>query len=82
MPQTPLSGTERTQVFKQMRQLPCEGNHPTSVLGDGTCEHCGPLYEKVYPQGWAYYPGDVCKHGTYVGGSGYDLMCGPCELGD
>lgn len=23
-----------------------------------------------------------CKHGTYVGGIGWDLMCGPCEMGD
>lgn len=37
---------------------------------------------RQYPQGWAYYPGDVCKHGKYTGGCGADLMCGPCEMGD
>lgn len=26
------------------------------------------------------YP--YCKHGTYVGGCGYDYMCGACEMGD
>ena len=35
--------------------------------------------EKQYPQGWRYYPGDICKHGTYVGGD-YDCACARCEL--
>lgn len=38
--------------------------------------------KRRYPQGWSYYPGDRCKHGVYVGGSGRDLMCGPCEMGE
>ena len=37
---------------------------------------------KRYPQGWNYYPGDVCPHGKYVGGSGIDRMCGYCEMGE
>lgn len=51
----------------------------------GYVELCGPCtehYEKKYPQGWNYYPGDCCIHGTYVGGCGADLMCGACESGD
>lgn len=36
---------------------------------------------KRYPQGWVYYPGDTCKHGTYVGGCGFDHMCPACETG-
>lgn len=35
-----------------------------------------------YPQGWNYYPGDVCPHGKYTGGSGIDWMCGACEMAD
>jgi hypothetical protein len=27
-------------------------------------------------------PADHCKHGVYVGGCGYDFMCGACENGD
>lgn len=51
---------------------------------DGTeiCDECMPYYRAWYPQGWAYYPGDICKHGTYTGGSGIDWMCGPCEMGE
>jgi hypothetical protein len=37
--------------------------------------------QKDYPQGWHHYPGDVCPHGKYTGGSGVDLMCGYCEVG-
>ena len=35
-----------------------------------------------YPQGWNAYPGDICPHGKYVGGSGIDHMCGYCENGE
>lgn len=66
----------------RLEALPCKGKHATSVIADGTCEHCRPLYEEAYPQGWSYYPGDVCEHGTYVGGCGEDLMCARCELGE
>ena len=37
---------------------------------------------KRYPQGWRHYPGDVCKHGMYVGGCGIDWICQLCEDGD
>jgi hypothetical protein len=46
------------------------------------CEDCKKRALEKYPQGWMCYPGDVCKHGTYVGGSGVDYLCGPCEMGD
>lgn len=36
---------------------------------------------KRYPQGWAYYAGDTCHHGVYVGGVGIDYMCHNCEMG-
>lgn len=43
------------------------------------CDTCERKAEKQYPQGWRYYPGDVCKHGVYTGGSGIDWICGRCE---
>jgi hypothetical protein len=46
------------------------------------CDMHQAQYERQYPQGWRYYPGDVCRHGMYVGGCGVDLMCGACEGGD
>lgn len=64
--------------------------------GDGTVyRQCGTYYagdmvlcerhlramKAKYPQGWESYPGDVCRHGTYTGGCGADLMCHPCEMG-
>jgi hypothetical protein len=54
------------------------------VVGEGNvfCETHNRVMEKRYPQGWRYYPGDVCSHGRYVGGSGADWMCGPCEMGE
>lgn len=52
---------------------------------NGAQRFCDPheaLFEADYPQGWAYYPGDICPHGRYTGGSGADLMCQACELGE
>jgi hypothetical protein len=45
------------------------------------CDDCRKQWERTYPQGWSYYPGDCCRHGTYVGGCGIDHMCGACEGG-
>lgn len=45
------------------------------------CDECQTKYEHKYPQGWVSYPGDVCKHGVYVGGCGEDYMCHECESG-
>lgn len=52
-----------------------------SVFDNGHvhCDPCEKRMEKEYPQGWRYYPGDVCPHGKYTGGSGVDWMCGACE---
>lgn len=47
--------------------------------GQQFCPRCRRILELEYPQGWSYYPGDVCKHGKYVGGCGADIMCGWCE---
>jgi hypothetical protein len=46
------------------------------------CPGCEARAQRQYPQGWHGYPGDVCRHGAYVGGSGRDLLCGPCEMGE
>lgn len=43
------------------------------------CPRCLRILKLEYPQGWSYYPGDVCRHGKYVGGCGSDIMCGRCE---
>lgn len=50
--------------------------------GAQICDPCLARAEREYPQGWRAYPGDTCKHGVYVGGSGADYMCGPCEDGN
>jgi hypothetical protein len=43
------------------------------------CDRHNAEYGRTYPQGWRHYPGDVCPHGKYTGGSGIDWMCGQCE---
>jgi hypothetical protein len=47
--------------------------------GNAYCENCFEWYQSRFPQGWVSYPGDTCKHGTYVGGCGIDYMCNACE---
>lgn len=55
------------------------GQHGEMLLCDG----CTKMAEALYPQGWRDVPGDICKHGTYVGDAGGpDYMCGACESGD
>jgi len=45
------------------------------------CDECFEKYSKEYPQGWKEVPGDVCKHGNYVGNdNGIDYICGECEM--
>jgi len=53
-----------------------------SVNGTYYCDPCLADLRRRYPQGWRYYAGDTCKHGTYVGGCGIDWMCGRCEVGE
>jgi len=44
------------------------------------CDACVKTATVKYPQGWRNVPGDVCKHGTYVGDLyGPDFLCGACE---
>lgn len=81
------SGTTSTTECQNPVSTP--GYRPTKVAC-GTwwggrqliCDDCIEKYEVLYPQGWRGYPGDVCKHGVYVGGCGYDYMCFQCEMGD
>lgn len=47
--------------------------------GNLYCNNCFEWWTLCYPQGWVSYPGDTCKHGTYVGGCGIDYMCNACE---
>lgn len=56
----------------------------TSIYG-GTllCGFHEKWLKEQYPQGWRHTPGDLCKHGTYVGDAGGpDYLCGKCEMGD
>jgi hypothetical protein len=53
-----------------------------SGQGKLLCSTCENKAKARWPQGWRYYPGDTCKHGTYVGGCMCDLMCGACESGE
>ena len=43
------------------------------------CAMCFEWYSKRHPYGWKVYPGDVCVHGTYVGGMMGDVQCFYCE---
>lgn len=56
----------------------------TSVHGDVLlCPSCEWAARRNYPQGWRYTPGDICKHGNYVGDAGGpDYLCGQCEAGE
>jgi hypothetical protein len=56
------------------------GNYYTH--GVVLCTPCEQRAKSKYPQGWDFYPGDRCKHGTYVGGCGRDWLCGACESGE
>lgn len=56
----------------------CGKYHPRGG-GQVFCSRCQRIMELQFPQGWSYYPGDICRHGKYVGGCGADLMCGRCE---
>jgi hypothetical protein len=42
------------------------------------CPVCERQAMCAYPQGWQHYPGDKCKHGTYIGGD-RDCACHYCE---
>ena len=59
-------------------QLPCgsTGIHGEQLL----CEECMEKFAELYPQGWRDVPGDICKHGNYIGNScGPDYICMECE---
>jgi len=43
------------------------------------CGDCTLRLKHRYPQGWRYTPGDLCPHGSYVGGCMEDYMCPQCE---
>jgi len=52
----------------------------TSIQGDTLlCEECEFKCLEQYPQGWREHPGDLCRHGTYVGDRRGDYVCAACE---
>ncbi len=71
-------GTDKDH-YTEERPIYCGNWHMGSLV---LCDSCEAKAEKYYPQGWNYYPGDVCPHGMYTGGCGIDLMCHQCETGD
>ena len=70
----------RSFGYKEVKS-PCGS---TGIDGRGLmCDECQERFEKEFPQGWRDVPGDVCKHGTYVGDAhGPDYICGKCENGE
>jgi hypothetical protein len=47
------------------------------------CEACEKAAREMYPQGWRNVPGDICRHGNYVGTcGGPDHICHKCEEGE
>lgn len=66
---------ERGWTFKEVF-TPCGSTDQYG--GQLLCDECEARMERAYPQGWRDYPGDTCKHGTYIGGPG-DCLCGACE---
>ncbi len=76
--QKKCQGVVRSWVGKNLREFKCGSWHDGKVL----CAPCEARAHLHYPQGWRYYPGDVCRHGTYVGGCGVDWICGRCEYGE
>ncbi len=64
-------------IFTEERPIYCGS---WDANGTVLCDKCEADMKKRYPQGWQSYPGDVCKHGVYVGGSGIDWMCHACEM--
>ena len=64
--------------YDRVVQLPCGSTDEHSRVRQ--CDGCAAKDKERYPQGWRNVPGDICKHGTYVGGpNGPDYMCGHCE---
>ena len=63
--------------YKEVK-LPCGS---TDIHGGQLiCDECEEQASREYPQGWKDIPGDLCKHGNYVGTpGGVDYMCGQCE---
>jgi hypothetical protein len=60
--------------------VPCGMTAPDGSLA--LCDDCIGAYEQKYPQGWVNIPGDLCKHGRFVGDPyGPDYICGECEDG-
>lgn len=65
------------------KRIGCGTYHSITTNGVVYCSECQAYLSRKYPQGWQYYPGDICKHGYYVGGVAEDHMCPHCEgIGD
>ncbi|MBI9090749.1 MAG: hypothetical protein JEZ12_16145 [Desulfobacterium sp.] len=60
--------------------IPCGA---TGINGEtAICSECQNRLSRQYPQGWKHTPGDICKHGQFVGDAGGpDYICSECEEG-
>ena len=82
-----ISYTEKRYIYTDLDGVDHHTDERPVYCGDWVggrkeiCDTCLPQMNEKYPQGWRYYPGDVCIHGTYVGGCGIDWICQPCEDG-
>ena len=64
--------------YDKVVQIPCGSTGPDGKLKQ--CDTCEDMDKQRYPHGWRDVPGDICLHGTYVGGPhGPDYICGECE---
>jgi hypothetical protein len=62
------------------KEVPAKCGQTSYNGGIVLCDACERKLHARYPQGWRETPGDLCKHGTYVGDAyGPDYMCGQCE---
>jgi len=78
-------GCEKPIVHTELRSNGFDGLDIMMKCGDNfklemrLCDSCMTFAQEHFPQGWKSYPGDICPHRVYVGGSGPDNMCGTCE---
>ena len=67
-----------THFYSEPHPVRC-GHFNSAQGGTVLCDECEAEAKQRYPQGWRYYPGDICDHGRYTGGCGIDWMCQECE---
>jgi len=77
-----MACSKEIKIYTRGKSVPFQcgwtGPHGSVEL----CDDCKVKLKKEYPQGWRSTPGDICKHGNYVGDPyGVDYLCARCEEG-